>query len=281
MAEKEAKARIKINKLLEEAGWRFFDEKNGKANILLENNVKITKQKLDELGVDFEYVSNGFVDFLLLDNQGYPVIVLEAKAEDINPLFGKEQARKYAQSQNCRFIILSNGNLHYFWDLERGNPNVISKFPTPGSVDGYAAFKPNPQQLIIEIVESDYIVLTQKPDYKSDPSWINKNSQKQFVEANKLRFLRPYQILAIQAVQGASKGGKDRFLLEMATGTGKTLVAAAVIKLFLRTGNARRVLFLVDRLELEDQASKAFSYLTTFRTSFTKIMVTTSFTNDL
>ncbi len=44
----------------------------------------------------------------------------------------------------------------------------------------------------------------------------------------------------------------------MATGTGKTLTSAAVIKLFLRTGNARRVLFLVDRLELEDQAAKAF-----------------------
>ncbi len=44
----------------------------------------------------------------------------------------------------------------------------------------------------------------------------------------------------------------------MATGTGKTLTAAAVIKLFLRTGNATRVLFLVDRLELEDQADKAF-----------------------
>jgi len=44
----------------------------------------------------------------------------------------------------------------------------------------------------------------------------------------------------------------------MATGTGKTLTAAAIIKLFLRTGNARRVLFLVDRLELEDQALKAF-----------------------
>ncbi len=55
--------------------------------------------------------------------------------------------------------------------------------------------------------------------------------------------------------------GKDRFLFEMATGTGKTLTAAAVIKLFLRTGNARRALFLVDRLELEDQAKKAFTAL--------------------
>ena len=75
---------------------------------------------------------------------------------------------------------------------------------------------------------------------------------------NGLRFLRSYQKKAIYAIQQAIKKGSDRFLLEMATGTGKTLTAAAIIKLFLRTGNARRVLFLVDRLELEDQALKAF-----------------------
>ena len=55
------------------------------------------------------------------------------------------------------------------------------------------------------------------------------------------------------------KEGKDRFLFEMATGTGKTLTAAAVVKLFLRSGNASRVLFLVDRLELEEQARKTFA----------------------
>ena len=44
----------------------------------------------------------------------------------------------------------------------------------------------------------------------------------------------------------------------MATGTGKTLISAAVIKLFLKSGNAKRILFLVDRLELEDQAWKNF-----------------------
>ena len=41
--QKEAKARIKINNLLQEAGWRFFDEEISKANIILENNVKITQ----------------------------------------------------------------------------------------------------------------------------------------------------------------------------------------------------------------------------------------------
>jgi len=261
---KEAKARIKINKLLEEAGWRFFDSKEGRANIVLENKTKLTQTELDEFGEDFEKTKNGFIDYLLLDDKGFPFIVLEAKKEEINPLFAKEQARKYAQSQNCRFIILSNGNLHYFWDLQRGNPNIIATFPKPETVIGYTEFKPNADALVNETVKEDYIVKTQKPDYASDPRYIDESQRSAFIEENKLRFLRKYQVRAIERIQEEVKAGKDRFLFEMATGTGKTLTSAAVIKLFLRTGNARRVLFLVDRLELEDQADKAFKeYLRT------------------
>ena len=125
---KEAKARIKINKLLEEAGWRFFDSKEGRANIVLENKTKLTQTELDEFGEDFEKTKNGFIDYLLLDDKGFPFIVLEAKKEEINPLFAKEQARKYAQSQNCRFVILSNGNLHYFWDLQKEIRILLQNF---------------------------------------------------------------------------------------------------------------------------------------------------------
>ncbi len=127
MSVKEATARIKINKLLESSGWRFFSEGNLLANIQLEPSITIKTQDLDKLGQDFEKLSKGFIDFLLLNDKGFPFIVLEAKSEDKNPLVGKEQARKYARAQNCRFIILSNGNLHYFWDLERGNL-VITRF---------------------------------------------------------------------------------------------------------------------------------------------------------
>ena len=52
MSAKETKTRIKINKLLEDAGWRFFDDEEGSANIILENNVKITETHLDEFGED-------------------------------------------------------------------------------------------------------------------------------------------------------------------------------------------------------------------------------------
>ncbi len=258
---KEATARITINKRLEAAGWRFFAEEDKPANILLEPNVTIQASDLDDLGNDFEKTSRGFIDFLLLDTKGAPLIVLEAKSEDKNPLVGKEQARKYARSQNCRFVILSNGNLHYFWDLERGNPHIITAFPSPDSVEGYKQVSPNPQRLINERVGDNYIVLTQRPNYAAEVGWRNVSERPGFIRTHGLRFLRDYQLRALHALQRAVSDGNDRFLFEMATGTGKTLTAAAVIKLFLRTGNARRVLFLVDRLELENQAEKVFKEL--------------------
>ena len=69
MNDKEAKSRIKINKLLEESGWRFFDSEVGDANICLEPNVKLTQKDIDEFGEDFEKTKNGFVDYLLLDDK--------------------------------------------------------------------------------------------------------------------------------------------------------------------------------------------------------------------
>ena len=257
----EATARIRINRLLEEAAWRFFPEGDKPANVRLEQHVALKAGELEALGEDFEKAKDGFIDFLLLDSKGFPLVVLEAKSSKIEPLFGKEQARRYARSQNCRFVILSNGNLHYFWDLDHGNPNTITSFPTPDSVAGYKKVAPNPARLINERVDEDYIVLTQRPNYASAAAWKNEAERSGFIKANNLRFLRPYQLDAVHTLQRAARAGKDRFLFEMATGTGKTLVAAAVIKLFLRSQNASRVLFLVDRLELEEQANKVFASL--------------------
>jgi type I restriction enzyme R subunit len=258
VANKEATARIKINRLLEESGWRFFDDAQGPANIVLEPNVKISHADVDALGNDFETCSSGFIDFLLLDSSGRPLIVLEAKSEDKHPLSAKEQARKYARSQNARFVLLSNGNAHFLWDLEHGSPEAVSKFPGPSDIGNRYKFQPDAERLAASEVSLDYIVQTQMPGYENEAAWKSLSERRDFVENNKLRFLRPYQQNAIKSVQVAAKAGATRFLFEMATGTGKTLTSAAIIKLFLKTGNARRVLFLVDRLELETQADKAF-----------------------
>ncbi len=254
----EAKARIKINRLLEAAGWRFEDGPEGPANIQLEAGVKY-----GDLGDDLENAvsrsgQSGAIDFLLLDKDKRPLVVLEAKKEATEPLSAKEQARNYARSIDARFIILSNGNIHYLWDTKHGNPETITRFPTPESISQYESYEPNSSELAATVIDENYIIATQMPKFSNDPDFQDPAKTKDFLKRNNLKQMRPYQVDALKSIQSAAKAGKQRFLFEMATGTGKTLISAAAIKLFLKSGNARRVLFLVDRLELEDQAEKAF-----------------------
>lgn len=266
----EAHARIKINQLLTEAGWRFFDNEDGKANILLENYVKISQSEIDAWGNDFEKTRGGSLDFLLVDSDNKPICVLEAKKESLHPLIAKEQARIYANTVGAQYIILSNGIVHYFWDLKKGNPKPIYKFPSPSEIGAIKEWKPDREALANEIVPIDYVATIQMPDYSERPGWNGSvENSTDFIWNNGLRFLRHYQLNAVKHLQEAVRDGKDRFLFEMATGTGKTLTSAAVIKLFLRSKNARRVLFLVDRIELEDQAYKDFTnYLKPDYTTF-------------
>jgi len=256
----EAHARIKINQMLSEAGWRFFDNEQGRANILLENYIKITQTEIDAWGTDFEKTKGGSLDFLLVDTNNKPICVLEAKKESLHPLVAKEQARKYANAVGAQYIILSNGIVHYLWDLKKGNPKPIYKYPSATEIGAIKEWNPDREELAREEVSIDYIASVQMPDYAERPNWNGTvQNSTDFIWNNKLRFLRYYQLKAVQKLQEAVANGQDRFLFEMATGTGKTLTAAAVIKLFLRTQNAKKVLFLVDRLELEDQAYKDFT----------------------
>ena len=254
----EAQARIKIDQLLQQAGWRFFDDESGPATIQLEGGLDITQEKRDAFGNDFESTQHGYADYILLDEHGFPFIILEAKRESKNPLVGKEQARQYAYAKNVRFVILSNGNLHYFWDLDYGNPEVITEFPTYESIQHRQTFQPDPARLASEPVGADFIALSQDPNFMHDPRYTDESQRAQYLRDRELRILRPYQLKAVESLQRAARAGSTRFLFEMATGTGKTLVSAAVIKLFLKTGNAKRVLFLVDRIELENQAFENF-----------------------
>ena len=194
MHSKEAKARIKINKLLEEAGWRFEDDNNIKANIRLEANVKF-----QDGGDDFDNSQThdgrrGAIDFLLLDKDGSPLVVVEAKKESIDPLSAKDQARNYARNVGARFIILSNGNIHYFWDTKHGNPEIISRFPTQESLTQYKKYIPNPTELAQTIIDENYIIATQIPSYSRDPSFLNQSKQSDFLKKNNLKQLRPYQL---------------------------------------------------------------------------------------
>lgn len=257
--EKEANARLIINKLLEQAGWYLVDSDKTKANVSVENHLVVdSTENPSTLGDDFEKVSGGFADYVLYGQDRKPLAILEAKRSRIDPLDAKEQARSYAQRLGVKWVLLSNGTKHYQWDIEEGNPEEISHFPSQESLESNIKIQRDVHALINEEVGEDYVVLTQNPKYKQDPRWQTDDGRKQMLQVDKLRFLRTYQLEAIQSIQNAVSKGKKRFLFEMATGTGKTLTSAAIIKLFIKTQNASRVLFLVDRLELENQAYKNF-----------------------
>lgn len=96
------------------------------------------------------------------------------------------------------------------------------------------------------------------PNVKSHAKFIDISTRKEFLNNERVKLLRDYQVDAVNAIINSAKNGNSRFLLEMATGTGKTLTCAAIIEMFLSSKNAHRVLFLVDRIELEKQAKRAF-----------------------
>ena len=97
----EADSRIIIDKLLRESDW-ILPGDQGRINVKAEKTNK-----------------SGRADYVLFDSANFPLCIIEAKNESTPPLNGKEKAREYAQSLRCRFILLSNGFKHYFWDIEQ------------------------------------------------------------------------------------------------------------------------------------------------------------------
>ena len=216
----EAFSRVLIDKALEFSGWNLLDPKQ----------------------VVFEQHSGaGRADYLLKDKLGHVLCVLEAKREDLDPYDAKEQARGYAENLKAPFILLSNGREHWFWNYERADQRDAYRIERLPSRDDLERIRLKnmqpPRPLQSEVLRPEYL-----RHLKYD------------------LLLRRYQIAAIDEVARLFDGeGRRKFLLEMATGTGKTLLCAAMIRRFLTTRNAERVLFIVDRIELAKQTMEDFA----------------------
>lgn len=218
--ESEAAARVRIDKELIASGWDLEDP----AQVKLEH-----------------HTSSGRTDYLLLDEYGRPACVLEAKRDDRDPYDAKEQARGYAENLNAPFILLSNGADHWFWNYERRDERDarrIERLPSREDLKRLRRGNLNPPKpLLTERLTPDYL-----------------NPVMPGVA------LRNYQIEAMNTIaQQFDEEHRRKFLLEMATGTGKTLLCAALIRRFLKTRNAERVLFIVDRIELANQTMEDFN----------------------
>lgn len=181
-----------------------------------------------------------FVDYLLT-YENTNLAIVEAKSEDKDPLDGLQQSINYAQKLKIDFVYATNGHRIYEHSLITGNGHYVEEYPSPD-----------------ELFRRKYGKLQEKEkSIVTHPFHIEGNMKPRF-----------YQQIAVQKTIEAIANKKDRVLLTLATGTGKTYIAFQIVyRLFQakwnRDGVDRRpkILFLADRNVLADQAYNTFNPL--------------------
>ena len=227
MNEAETRAEY-IDPKLKESGWGVVED----TKVLREHN--ITAGKIQIGGVRAKPL---IADYILV-YKGRKLAVVEAKSNDLDVGEGVAQAKNYAEKMHIETTYASNGKEIYQICMATGKEGLISSFPTPDE-------------------------LWQKT-YSDQIDWRDKFSSIPSEGEYGKRF---YQEIAINAALEAIAKKKQRILLTLATGTGKTAIAFQVAwKIFQARWNLKRdglrrprILFLADRNILADQAFNAFS----------------------
>ncbi|MCG7377371.1 DEAD/DEAH box helicase family protein [Paenibacillus sp. ACRSA] len=174
----------------------------------------------------------GYVDYVLWSDSGLPLAIIEAKSTVNDARKGKQQAQLYANHLEEKYgqrpiIFYTNGYETWIWDDMFYPPRLCASFYSKADLD-WAVQKRNERK-----VTSDYRI-------------------------NSMIAGRVYQIEAIKRVAETYESSRRKTLLVMATGTGKTRTAIALVDFLKRAGWAKNVLFLADRRELVKQAAKEF-----------------------
>ncbi|TAN44678.1 MAG: DEAD/DEAH box helicase [Nitrospirae bacterium] len=214
----EADARMVIDKLLEKAGW------------VIMNKAQVSTE---------EASADGRADYLLKDSRTRPLAVIEAKRFAVDPYSAKEQAKSYAQALGAPFVILSNGQEHYFWDYTDGDARPVMGMPSQADLERRVNIKAHRRGSFQESLAVF-------------PCPVRFAFKGEEIET------RPYQMECLRKADDALISGRRRMLFEMATGTGKTLTIAMLMKRWFQAAIVSRVLFLVDRIELAKQAKETF-----------------------
>lgn len=178
------------------------------------------------------YGGNLFADYVLLGSDGKPLALVEAKRSSRDELAGKRQAAEYADAIKTKYgvdplIFLTNGKEIQFWDRERYAPRKVSGFYTRDDLERLLHQRQFAQPLDSVAINADIAG-------------------------------RDYQNEAIRRVTEGVDAAKRKFLLVMATGTGKTRTTIALVDALLRSKRVQRILFLADRRELVRQAMSEF-----------------------
>lgn len=222
MTEEEVKLNY-ITPAIEGAGWE-------KKFIRME--YYITAGKIVVRGDKAFRLSKKRADYLLFYKENLPLAIVEAKDDSHLLGDGMLQAQEYANKLDVRFVFTSNGNGFLFYDMETGEQRTLelSEFPSP------QALYEKQYKTKIEAAQNLETVLN-TPYYFGEETYPP----------------RYYQRIAINRTVEAIASGKDRVLLVMATGTGKTYMAFQIIWRLWKAGLKKRILYLADRNILVDQ----------------------------
>lgn len=233
----EAETRRKlIDEKLRLAGWDPADTSQVSAEFTIDLGRAMGRGRPDILAAAERAPPYGsehqYADYALLLH-GKPAAVVEAKRTSRDAALGREQALQYAlhieklQGGEQPLVLYTNGHDIYLWEHGVYPPARVHGFPTRDDLEWMLERRRQRRPLSVELIDT------------------------RIVE-------RDYQIAAIRAVLEGIEKKRRRFLLVMATGTGKTRTATALIDVLGRARWAKRVLFLVDRIALRDQALEAF-----------------------
>lgn len=225
----EAETRLIIDDKLYEQGWQIIPYKVG----LIES--ELTNHAVEEYPTE-----TGPVDYALFV-EGKLLAMVEAKRKSVNPQNVLEQSKRYSKGARngsgnwngykIPFLYASNSEQLFHLDVrnENNRSREIDAFHTPDAI---------------------------KEKFERDELWANKwLAETEIVNS----FIREYQKEAIVELESAIIEGNRKLMLAMATGTGKTFTASSFIYRLLKSGKAKRILFLVDRKSLASQTVRSFS----------------------
>jgi type I restriction enzyme, R subunit len=220
-----------IDPALKEAGWGVVEG----SKVLRE--YQITQGRIEGAGRRGKPLIADYV----LQYRNTKLAVVEAKTWDEELTEGVGQAKNYAGKLAIRFAYASNGQGIYGIDMKTGKEGEVSQYP-------------NPEELW-------------KLTFTEANAWRDRFATVPFEDKGGSHPSRYYQDIAIERVMDAIAAGRERILLTLATGTGKTFIAFQIAwKLFHSRWNLSRessrrprILFLADRNILADQAYNVFS----------------------
>lgn len=229
MNESETRAEL-IDPALKASGWGVVESSRVRREQITEGRIQIGGLRDKPLVADYVLVYNN-----------HKLAVIEAKSDEKDATEGLQQAKEYAEKLKLDFAFCTNGKKIYQVNLRTGKESYIDKYPTP-------------DELWNEI----------NGDVNE---WREKFAHVPFEDIGGSKHIRYYQEIAVNETMNAIAENKDRILLTLATGTGKTFIAFQIAwKLFYSRWNLKRdgtrrprILFLADRNILADQAFNAFS----------------------